>query len=141
MTGRCSAGECTEQLLSSDERIPRDYHVEMATRDAAASARQAGILIFAVSYGAAYGAALARPRDLSWLYAPVVGPFVAMRDRTTAEKVLLGIDGGLQIAGAVLLVGGITLAGKQLVRNPPPRVQLVPHVESNGAGASMVGAF
>jgi len=119
--------------------------------DAAATARRAGLVFFAISYSGAYVGALALPQRLSWLYAPVVGPFAALQQDELGGLVraLLVADGALQAAGAGLLIGGIIGRGQQLVRGEQsarskrPRLELAatPTITASGVGLSCYGSF
>jgi len=140
-TGRCADGICEEFAYHTGEPLPPGYRVETSNEDAAASARKAGLLFFGIGYGAAYVGALALPGRLSWLYAPVVGPFFALEGREDWAKALLIADGVLQSAGAALLIGGIAGKGKQLVRIDFAGVKVVPSATPKGCGVGVLGAF
>jgi len=140
-SGRCAEGVCEEQEYKSGDPVPPGYRIETSNEDAAASARKAGLLFFGVGYGAAYVGALALPGRLSWLYAPVVGPFLALEGREDYAKGLLIADGVLQSAGAALLIGGIAGKGKQLVRIEFAGLKLVPSTSPKGCGVGVLGAF
>src|SRR5690606_28653423 len=80
VSGLCKAGVCRERLLEEGEPIPKGYHVEPAERDRASTARLAGIGFFSLSYAGAYVGALSSPTTLSWLYVPLIGPWVLIDD-------------------------------------------------------------
>jgi len=147
---------CRERLLEEGEPIPKGYHVEPAERDRASTARLAGIGFFSLSYAGAYVGALSSPTTLSWLYVPLIGPWVLIDDaerfapegRVGMTKVLLAADGALQVAGALMWLGGTLGRGQQLLRDPPqvqardrPRVWLTPGVEPHGYGLRVHALF
>jgi len=150
-SGRCVSGECAEQAWRTGDAIPPGYHVEVSMTDAAATARRAGLVFFAISYSGAYVGALVLPQRLSWLYAPVVGPFAALQedDLGGLVRALLVADGALQAAGAGLLIGGIIGRGQQLVRGEQPtsskrptvEVAATPTIAGGGVGLSCFGSF
>jgi hypothetical protein len=149
-SGRCVRGECQEHAWKSGESVPSGYRLETSSGDAAASARRAGILFFGLSYGGAYIGALVLPQRLSWLYAPIVGPWAALQEDELGGwlRALLVTDGALQAAGAALLLGGIAGRGQQLVRGEmarasPPRVTLVPRatLSRSQLGVGFTGSF
>ncbi len=156
VSGLCKAGVCRERLLEEGEPIPKGYHVEPAERDRASTARLAGIGFFSLSYAGAYVGALSSPTTLSWLYVPLIGPWVLIDDaerfapegRVGMTKVLLAADGALQVAGALMWLGGTLGRGQQLLRDPPqvqardrPRVWLTPGVEPHGYGLRVHALF
>jgi hypothetical protein len=78
------------------------------------------------------------------MYVPVFGPWLALKHvDLTGYKALLVMDGGVQAAGAVLVIGGLLTAGEQLVRSKPsaPLVTVVPHVSPHGGGVGAFGRF
>lgn len=140
-SGRCAEGECDELIYHAGAPVPRGYRLETSTHDAAASARNAGALFFGIGYSAAYVGALALPGRLTWLYAPVIGPFMALEGREGYAKALLIADGVLQGAGAALLIGGIAGRGQQLVRIEWAGISLQPSPAPIGCGVGVLGAF
>lgn len=119
-SGRCAEGECEERALQLGTPAPPGYDVETSTHDGAATARYFGAGFFAAGYAAAYVGAIANPTELAWLFAPVVGPWITM-GKVDSGEVLLAIDGVLQGAGSLVLLGGLLGSGKQLVRQELPR--------------------
>lgn len=128
VSGLCRAGVCHERLYEPGTPIPKGYRLEPAKRDRASTARVAGIGFFAAGYGAAYIAALSSPTSLSWLYVPLVGPWPLLDDAkefapegsVRMTKLILVADGALQIAGALMWIGGSLGRRQQLLREPPP---------------------
>lgn len=128
VSGLCRAGVCHERLYEPGTPVPEDYELHPAHGDRASTARIAGIGFFAIGYGAAYVAALSSPTTLSWLYVPLIGPWPVLGDvdefapkgyeRTT--KLVLVSDGALQIAGALMWIGGTLGRRQQLLRKAPP---------------------
>jgi hypothetical protein len=117
ISGRCGNGVCVERPYTEGEPVPSGYVVKMSNTDAAASTRRAGLLFLAVGYAGAYLSALSLPSELGKMYVPLLGPWLTLKDvEGDPGKVLLAADGAVQLAGAVLVVGGLLGAGKQLVR-------------------------
>ena len=140
-SGRCSERRCVEQPYETGAPVPDDFRVETSTTDAAAGARTFGIAFFGVSYGAAYASALVLPGRLAWLYAPVIGPFLALEGQADYAKGLLIADGVLQGAGAALLIGGIAGRGRQLIRVEWAGVHVTPSAGPRGYGIDVRGMF
>lgn len=143
-SGRCAEGICEEQRYEPDQPVPAGYHVEVSDSDAAAKARTLGWISLGVGYGAAYAAAITLPGQLSWLYAPVIGPWVKVADKSQDLRALIAIDGLFQTVGAGLLVGGIATAGHRLVRDDAPvaRVEVFPaRFGRTGYGIAMFVSF
>ena len=141
LSGRCEDRICAEQPYEAGSPVPRGYRVETSTRDAAASARKAGLLFFGVGYGAAYAGALAVPGRVAALYVPVIGPFTVLEGRETWVKGLLIADGVVQAAGAILLIGGIAGSGEQLLRVDWAGLKLAPTAGPTGAGLEVMADF
>ncbi len=135
-SGLCREGLCRERLYASGEPVPPGYHLEPSNQDRASTARKAGIGFFALSYGAAYIAALSAPSSVAWLYVPLIGPWplihkakdFAPENGVRMTKLLLVSDGALQIAGALMWLGGSLGRGQQLLRDPqaPPSATAKP---------------
>jgi len=146
---------CKERLYEEGTPIPPGYHLEPSTNDRASTARLAGIGFFAISYSAAYVAALTTPTSLSWLYVPLIGPWPLLKDAEDfapeggvgMTKVLLVADGALQIAGALLWIGGTLGREQQLLRTPvteephASRVWVAPTVSRGGYSVNVGGLF
>lgn len=146
MSGRCGGGFCEDRPWTEGEPVPRGYQVERSDVDAAAVSRKIGLITLGVGYGAGYVAALSLPGEVSWLYAPIVGPWVVAFDSTRSRRGLIALDAAVQTVGAALLVGGIIGAGDHLVRSPQTvgawRFQVMPSVMGDrGYGARVFGAF
>lgn len=154
ISGLCRANVCKERLYEPGTPIPPGYHLEPSTGDRASTARLGGIAFFAVGYGGAYVAALTTPTSLSWLYVPLLGPWMlidnaeefAPEGGVGMTKVLLVTDGALQIAGALLWLGGSLGRQQQLLRTPgteeqASRVWVSPSVSSNGTTLHVGGLF
>lgn len=123
--------------------IPLGYHVE--TRKGLTGAG-AGVLggFWALSAviataGVGYGTG-----DASWpLYVPIVGPFMAIGTTKELDEsiLLLVTDGGLQVGGATMLVLGLAIPVKKLVRDSAtlklsPDVALAPVFTGNSFGVT-----
>lgn len=143
-SGRCEAGECAERTYDKREAIPAGYRIETSTADGAAISRTIGWVALGIGYGTAYVAALSAPGNVSWLYAPVLGPWIQVSRKNCPVPGLIAVDGLFQTVGAGLVVYGIAAAGKQLVRDEGvfARVQVVPAtIGRDGYGVWMTGAF
>ena len=106
--------------------------------------RNVGLVFFAIGYSAAYLCAVSTPSQLAEMYLPVIGPWVSLNDvDLSGYKALLAIDGGLQGAGAALVVAGWLGAGQQLVRIPYSRIEMrvLPHLGPEGGGLAVASAF
>lgn len=117
----------------------------MSTTDGAATARRAGVVLFFAGYTPAYLAAVADPTNLGWMFAPIAGPWLALGHVDKGDALII-IDGALQAAGALVLIGGFASAGQQLVREPPS-LALVPSLALPSArgrahtGLTLLGTF
>ena len=143
-SGRCAEGFCAERSLNKGEPVPAGYRVETSQADGAAVTRTIGWVSLGVGYGAAYVTALSLPGNVSWLYAPVIGPWIQVGRRGQSLPGLIAVDGLFQTVGASLVVYGIAAAGKQLVRDEGvlARVRVVPTAMGrDGWGVTLVGAF
>lgn len=143
VSGLCAEGVCAERDFDLHEgQPPPGYDVRTASSDSGATARRAGILFFGVGYGAAYVSALSYPARLSWMYAPVLGPWLTLGQvEEKGYKGLLIADGAFQAAGALILIGGIASGGQQLVRTPSTAVHVLPSFSSHRASLDFYGAF
>lgn len=143
-SGRCAEGECEEQALEPGEAVPPGYVVETSTADGAALCRTLGWVSFGIGYAGAYAGALAIPGQVSWLYAPVLGPWVEVSQKGQSYRGLIAIDALLQTVGAALWIGGVAASGKQLVRTESvvAEVHVTPAVTASGdAGVFLHGLF
>ena len=141
-SGLCVQGTCQERLHDSSSAVPPGYELARAQDDAGATVRKSGILFLTVGYGAAYAGAVSYPHELAWLYAPLIGPWLAL-GHTDREALRLGLiaDGVIQAGGAILLVGGLAATGMRLIKTPKTEVQLVPHSNKTGFGFGLQGSF
>lgn len=142
-SGRCAEGKCEEQRLESTEPPPRGYHAEVSRTDGAATCRLLGFISLGASYGASYAMALSLPGNVSWLYVPVLGPWIKVSDSQQSLRGVIAIDGFFQTVGAGLLIGGLVASGRQAVRDDSglARVEVVPLFGPGGGGAAVVGVF
>jgi hypothetical protein len=116
-SGRCAAYVCEERAYIDGDPIPPGYRVAPSDGDSSALVRKLGIVALGVGYGAAWTSALALPGELSILYVPVVGPWIAISRDETPKPGLIALNGGLQTVGAALLIGGLLTGGDQLIRS------------------------
>jgi hypothetical protein len=142
ISGLCAEGLCIERAHARDDPVPPGYQVEVSEHDAAAGVRTTGLWFFGVSYAGAYVTALSVPGKLSFMYLPVLGPWLALGNaEDDALRLLIIADGAFQAAGAALLVGGIVGRGYQLVRTESARVELLPKLGRDQAGLLLEAAF
>jgi hypothetical protein len=112
---------------SEGDPIPPGYRVESRTRTGLVVG---GAIMFGLMYGfTAFGASESSDPDTTWLYAPVLGPFIyaSTLDGEFAGigRFFLYVDGLIQAGGAAMLIIG--LVGKtELVRNDIAKVSVVP---------------
>jgi hypothetical protein len=143
-SGRCEVGECAERTYDKREPLPAGYRIETSEADGAAISRTIGWVALGIGYGGAYIAALSAPGNVSWLYAPVIGPWIQVARKDSPLPGLIAVDGLFQTVGAGLVIYGIAAAGKQLVRDEGvlARIQVVPsNIGRDGYGVWMTGAF
>ena len=141
--------------------VPAGYHVVTRARQGLVIA---GTVVFAVSYGIAFGVAVIDDFNdqTSWLTIPIAGPWLMMYNRAqprcdtqssdicieqdleTILRFYLALDGVAQAAGATMLGFGIA-DRKLLVRDDSyaaVRVRILPgRVGSSGYGAMLAGRF
>src|SRR5262249_32693410 len=95
----------------------------------------------------AFSAAVADDVDgsrsrLRSLYVPVFGPFLQMSETSSSTgKFVLGLLGGAQTAGAIMLIYGITSPKTILVRNDLVSVQITPAIGGSSTGMVVSGQF
>lgn len=142
ISGLCAAGVCAERTVPRGASAPPGYELRPALSDPGATARRAGIVFFGVGYAGAYAAALSLPGRLAWMYAPILGPWLSLKNVDAPElKAVLVADGVLQASGALLIVGGAAQSGSQLVRSEELTVRVAPRIDPHGAGVGFVGSF
>lgn len=143
-SGRCAEFVCEERAYGKGMPVPKGYRVEMSRSGGATTARTIGWVSLGLGYGVAYVSALVIPGEVSWLFAPVVGPWVEVADREQGLRGLIAVDGLLQTVGAGLVLGGIATSGKQLLRDEDVLAHLIlvpAPVARDGYGLWMHGAF
>ena len=131
------------------DRVPSGYHTETRVRRGliVGGAVTFGVLYLFSVLAAAQGADEAGAHGTNrqeGLYAPVVGPFIPLATaETSTGKAFLFIDGLGQVAGAAMLIGGLTSTKTVLVRNDLGSApQLVPmRVGKDGMGFGLSGSF
>ena len=124
-SGRCAAHVCEERPYIEGDPVPPGYEVVASETDSSATVRKLGLILWGASYGVAWVSAVSLPGELSVLYVPVIGPWLAVADSGTPVPGLIAIDGALQTVGASLFIGGLLTGGDQLLRvreapKPPP---------------------
>ncbi len=131
------------------DHIPLGYHLESRRRSAllGSGAAVLGALWLVSVLSASLSADLTRGREsnpLAGLYAPVLGPFIALGDNTNGSALgstVLVLNGLGQTAGAAMLVAGLFLPKKVLVRNDLAQIQFAPTVGPHGSGLSLRATF
>lgn len=128
-----------------DRPIPAGYRVDKHLRD---EFLIAGGITFGATYLLTfYAAVTASHPHASWLYVPVVGPYVfAFTNDTNSGRPIDTLNwyaglvaGGLQLAGVGLFAVGF-IPKTELVRNDIA-VRVVPVVTLHQSGLSLVGTF
>ncbi len=116
-------------LPGTPRRKPRGYHLERTFQPVYVAS---GASLFAFSYllavvlarAGSEPAILANDEQLTRnpalnrpLYAPVVGPIIALSqsDRTGAQRAILGLDAAGQLAGLGLFAAGLAIREKRVV--------------------------
>jgi hypothetical protein len=133
------------------EPVPPGYHPVQRMRKGAVigGAVTFGVLYFISVLIAAVGTDEANrthtSNSVAGLYVPVVGPFIAMTQSSTAVgNVFLALDGLAQAGGAALLIYGITSPQTVLARSDNGRPLLLPQpilLGKSGGGLGLVGVF
>ena len=84
----------------------------------------------------------AQDSDTTSLAVPVIGPFLQIASgHSESANSLLVVDGLGQVAGAILLLVGLTTTSTVLVRNDLAEVHIAPIATGKGGGAGLVGRF
>ena len=134
---------------------PVGYHRETRPRT---DLQTAGAVTLGVSYGlAALGGGFLmfftnllppagegfRFGDVAFLFVPVAGPFLQMpkAEGNPTVDALLAIDGLGQVAGATLLVVGMTWPKTIFVRDDLGHIDIIPMKLAGGGGLGLVGTF
>ncbi len=123
--------------------VPQGYHAETRVRR--------GLIIGgAIPLGIMYtlsvlaGAALNDTGEGGeFMYVPVLGPFLQMtKTDNSAGSTILALDGLTQVAGAAMLVAGLTIPKTVLVRNDLAQIRVTPMpLGQRGGGLGFVGTF
>jgi len=81
--------------------------------------------------------------EFAAMWIPVAGPFIQMADTDSSSgKLLLGLMGGAQVVGAVMLYKGLTTTKTVYVRNDlVSNVTVAPMVGGGNAGMAVAGRF
>jgi hypothetical protein len=130
------------------EPVPAGYHPVQRVRTGAVvgGAVPFAILYFISALIAAGQEDTSRTdRSLQGLYFPVVGPFIAMTQNSSAVgNVLLAVDGLGQAGGAALVIWGLTSPRTVLVRDETGLPRYLPRptlIGRSGAGLGWSGRF
>jgi hypothetical protein len=148
--------------------IPPGYHLEQRPRKGLVVS---GSIVFGIAYFLSLSvAASSKYEPDRWLYAPIAGPFIDLGNRKencntipnnlgttttcsddSSERFFLMADGLMQTAGATMLVLGLALPQKLLVRDDAPFVGGSPNrfawtiapraMGRSGYGLGVVGTF
>ena len=136
-----------------DQPIPQGYHLRTKVR-AGLVGGGAGVLgglwivsVFVGIFGNLGNAITDSKEKWTPMYVPLVGPFItigtASNDLSGGGTAALVLDGVGQVGGAAMIVLGIALPKKQLVRDvafePVKGVKVLPTFTGNGVG--VVGSF
>jgi hypothetical protein len=105
----------------------------------------AGILALGIPYLTGVSAAILTDFDAhsGWLVLPVAGPWLMRASESDQDtRVLLGFDGLVQGAGALMVIAGLSLTSRTLVRTDYANFALVPARFQRGTyGLAAVGVF
>jgi hypothetical protein len=133
------------------EPIPHGYRPTQRTHRGPIIAGSVtfGTLYFFSLLAAAAGTDAAKnnggSNDVAWLYAPAVGPFLALTQSPSAVgNMFLIIDGLGQVAGLTLLIWGLTSPMTVLIRDDAAGPRLIPTpmlLGKDGGGVGIVGTF
>jgi hypothetical protein len=137
-----------EEIHEFDPNVAPPFGYTRVTRK-----RKAFIIAGAVSFGVLYGGALVIAAvggdlyragetdvNVSAMWIPVGGPFLqASRSESSTAKMLFGLGGLGQTAGAIMLIYGLTTPKTLLVRND--QLSVGPLVAPNASGLSVSGRF
>ena len=115
-SGRCAENVCTEREYVKGTEVPAGYRVDTSEADSPATTRTIGWVSLGLGYAGAYAAALSMPGEVSWLYAPVLGPWIEVADRNQGLRGLIALDGLLQTVGGGLVVYGVLASGQERLR-------------------------
>jgi hypothetical protein len=140
------------------QKIPPGYYLE----DRGILGLQiAGVVTTGTAYlvGFVLVSAMSYPNETKWMLLPVVGPFITMatrehscdiketeycKDKEGWAVTMLALDGGLQAAGAAMLITGLAVRRQRLVRETVGDVGDVtigPMPVGSGYGLGAYGTF
>jgi hypothetical protein len=124
--------------------VPAGYHPE--TRKRKGLIISGSILLGASYLITAFGASVAQDvngnNSAGALYVPVLGPFIqAGNTGTSTGRFFLVVDGGCQLAGAVMLISGLAVDKIILVRNDFGATLLPIHTRDGGSGLALFARF
>lgn len=136
------------RFLDYDEgqEIPQGYHLRTSVRKGliGGGAGMVGgmwlISVFVGVFGNAGNSLAGSEEKWTPMYVPVLGPFITMgtasSDLSAGGSALLAFDGVVQVGGAAMIILGIALPKKTLVRDEAgmPTLTLKPYIAGNGAG-------
>jgi hypothetical protein len=131
------------------DQIPWGYHREERVRKGEIIS---GAIIFGVPYlystfiaaiGEDFSTTSGGSNPVGWLYLPVLGPFIELKnsDSATVNELLI-IDGLAQGIGAALFIHGFNSPRPLLVRNDLALVTVTPTpIGKDGTGMMLMGTF
>lgn len=121
-------------------RIPPGYHRESRIRRGLVIA---GAITFGTLHLFSIGIASLDTDSTKPLYAPVVGPIIAIGtlEPSTGGAVILAVDALGQAAGLAMLIAGLAATKEILVRDDVVELTLTPVVGENQRGLSLTGRF
>lgn len=138
--------------------VPRGYALEeYHSRGLIISGAVTLGTLYALSLSAAAGGNFNRANG--WLAVPIVGPFGWLAARKApvcqyydvtdtcrsdedSKRAIVTVDGLGQVAGAALLIAGLSITRKHLVLvNPQDAVIVAPYASSTGSGLRVIGRF
>ena len=121
---------------SDSGHVPPGYHSVPRTRTRLIIA---GACVLGTLYS--FSALAAQDKENTVLAVPVIGPLLQLAGKHGDDApALLVIDGLGQVAGAVMLIVGLSTSSTVLVRNDLAEVHIAPMMTKEGAGAGLIGS-
>lgn len=120
-------------------RIPRDSVIETRPRYALLAtgiAMTGGAYFISLTYAlSTCGAKMECRSGSEWLYAPIIGPFMAAaKAPTTGGMALATFDGFVQVGGVALAAASLLSQKKVVVTYGKPSIQVAPMAVAGGSG-------
>jgi hypothetical protein len=123
-------------------RIPRDSVIETRPRYALLAtgiAMTGGAYFISLTYAlSTCGAKMECRSGSEWLYAPIIGPFMAAaKAPTTGGMALATFDGFVQVGGLALAAASLLSQKKVVVTYGKPSIEVTPMAVAGGSGVGI----